>query len=144
MPERLQEEPDPRARATLFGMPAQLTAIRKPIVEFLNRVFEPTRYQTTATLRGFYFTSGTQEGTPLDAVIGALQRSYGVESFGAAAHSGLGKSYFLHDLMTKVIFGEAGWVSINMAAVRRALIAARRGVRRDRAGHAPACWRCGG
>ena len=123
MPERLQEEPDPRARATLFGMPAQLTAIRKPIVEFLNRVFEPTRYQTTAALRGFYFTSGTQEGTPLDAVIGALQRSYGVESFGAAAHSGLGKSYFLHDLMTKVIFAEAGWVSVNIAAVRRALVA---------------------
>ena len=123
MPERLQDEPDPRARATLFGMPAQLTAIRKPIVEFLNRMFEPTRYQTTAALRGFYFTSGTQEGTPLDAVIGALQRSYGVESFGAAAHSGLGKSYFLHDLMTKVIFGEAGWVSVNIAAVRRALVA---------------------
>ena len=61
MPERLQEEPDPRARATLFGMPAQLTAIRKPVVEFLNRVFEPTRYQTTAALRGFYFTSGMQE-----------------------------------------------------------------------------------
>ena len=123
MPERLQEEPDPRARATLFGMPAQLTAIRKPVVEFLNRVFEPTRYQTTAALRGFYFTSGMQEGTPLDAVIGALQRSYGVESFGAAAHSGVGKSYFLHDLLTKVIFSEAGWVSVNMAAVRRALLA---------------------
>ena len=123
MPERLQEEPDPRARVTLFGLPAQLTAIRKPIVEFLNRVFEPTRYQTAAALRGFYFTSGTQEGTPLDAVIGALQRSYGVESDGAAAHSGLGKSYFLHDLMAKVIFAEAGWVSVNLAAVRRALAA---------------------
>ena len=121
MPERLQEEPDPRARATLFGMPAQLSAIRKPIVEFLNRVFEPTRYQTTAALRGFYFTSGMQEGTPLDAVIGALQRSYGVESFGAAAQPTVGKSYFLHDLLTKVIFAEAGWVSVNMAAVRRAL-----------------------
>ena len=122
MPERLQDEPDPRARATLFGFPAQLTAIRKPIVEFLNRVFEPTRYQTKAALRGFYFTSGMQEGTPLDAVIGALQRSYGVESFGAAAYSGVGKSFFLHDLLTKVIFGEAGWVSTNMAAVRRSLI----------------------
>jgi type VI secretion system protein ImpL len=122
MPERLQDEPDPRARATLFGLPAQMTAIRKPIVEFLNRVFEPTRYQTTAALRGFYFTSGMQEGTPLDAVIGALQRSYGVESFGAAAHSGIGKSFFLHDLLTKVIFAEAGWVSVNMSAVRRALI----------------------
>ncbi|MGO4872113.1 MAG: type VI secretion system membrane subunit TssM [Roseiarcus sp.] len=121
MAERLQEEPDLRSRAILFGLPAQLTAIRKPIADFLNRIFEPTRYQTTATLRGFYFTSGTQEGTPFDSVIGALQRSYGVESLGAAAFSGSGKSYFLHDLLTKVVFGEAGWVSTNIAAVRRSL-----------------------
>ena len=120
MPERLQDEPDLRSRAMLFGLPAQLSAVRKPIADFLNRIFEPTRYQTTATLRGFYFTSGTQEGTPFDAVIGALQRSYGVESFGAAAFSGAGKSYFLHDLLAKVVFGEAGWVSTNIGAVRRA------------------------
>ncbi len=119
MPERLQDEPDLRSRAIMFGLPAQLTAIRKPVADFLNRIFEPTRYQTTATLRGFYFTSGTQEGTPFDAVIGALQKSYGVESFGAAAFAGPGKSYFLHDLLTKVMFGEAGWVSTNIAAVRR-------------------------
>ena len=122
MPERLQEEPDLRSRAILFGLPAQLSAVGKPIADFLNRIFEPTRYQTTATLRGFYFTSGTQEGTPFDAVIGALQRSYGVESFGAAAFSGAGKSYFLHDLLAKVVFGEAGWVSTNIAAVRRAFV----------------------
>ncbi len=121
MAERLQEEPDLRSRAILFGFPAQLGAIRKPIADFLNRIFEPTRYQTTATLRGFYFTSGTQEGTPFDALIGALQKSYGVESLGAAGFSGPGKSYFLHDLMAKVIFGEAGWVSTNIAAVRRSL-----------------------
>jgi type VI secretion system protein ImpL len=121
MPERLQEEPDLRSRAILFGLPAQLSAIRRPIADFLNRIFEPTRYQTTATLRGFYFTSGTQEGTPFDSVIGALQRSYGVESFGAAAFSGVGRSYFLHDLLAKVVFGEAGWVSTNIAAVRRSL-----------------------
>ena len=119
MPERLQEEPDLRARAILFGFPAQISAIKKPISDFLNRIFEPTRYQTSATLRGFYFTSGTQEGTPFDPVIGALQKSYGVESFGAAGFSGVGKSYFLHDLLTKVVFGEAGWVSTNIAAVRR-------------------------
>ena len=33
----------------------------------------------------------------------------------------VGKSFFLHDLLTKVIFGEAGWVSTNIAAVRRSL-----------------------
>ena len=119
MPERLQEEPDLRSRAILFGFPAQLGAIRKPIADFLNRVFEPTRYQTTAILRGFYFTSGTQEGTPFDAVIGALQKSYGVQSLGSVGFSGTGKSFFLADLLTKVIFGEAGWVSTNIAAVRR-------------------------
>src|SRR5579863_5252781 len=119
MPERLQEEPDLRARAILFGFPAQISAIKKPVSEFLARIFEPTRYQTNATLRGFYFTSGTQEGTPFDQVIGALQKSYGVESFGAAAFSGAGKSFFLHDLLAKVVFGEAGWVSTNIGAVRR-------------------------
>ena len=122
MPERMQEEPDLRARAIMFGLPAQIGAIRKPVADFLNRIFEPTRYQTSATLRGFYFTSGTQEGTPFDQVIGALQKSYGVESFGAAAFSGAGKSFFLHDLLAKVVFGEAGWVSTNMAAVRRAFV----------------------
>ena len=120
MPERLQEEPDLRSRAILFGFSAQLSALRKPIGDFLNRIFEPTRYQTTATLRGLYFTSGTQEGTPFDALIGALQKSYGVESYAAAGFSGVGKSFFLRDLMTKVIFPEAGWVSTNLAAVRRA------------------------
>jgi type VI secretion system protein ImpL len=120
MPERLQDEPDLRTRAILFGFPAQISVIKKPISDFLSRIFEPTRYQTTATLRGFYFTSGTQEGTPFDQVIGALQKSYGVESFGAAAFSGAGKSFFLHDLLAKVVFGEAGWVSTNLGAVRRA------------------------
>jgi type VI secretion system protein ImpL len=119
MPERLQEEPDLRARAILFGLPAQISAVKKPVSDFLNRIFEPTRYQTSATLRGFYFTSGTQEGTPFDQVIGALQKSYGVESFSSAAFSGAGKSFFLHDLLAKVVFGEAGWVSTNMGAVRR-------------------------
>ncbi|MGA2792661.1 MAG: type VI secretion system membrane subunit TssM [Roseiarcus sp.] len=122
MPERLQDEPDLRARAILFGFPAQISAVKKPVSDFLNRIFEPTRYQTSATLRGFYFTSGTQEGTPFDQVIGALQKSYGVESFGAAAYSGVGKSFFLHDLLAKVVFGEAGWVSTNVAAVRRSFL----------------------
>jgi len=121
MAERLQDEPDLRSRAILFGFPAQLGAIRKPIADFLNRIFEPTRYQTTATLRGFYLTSGTQEGTPFDSLIGALQKSYGVESLGATGFSGVGKSYFLHDLLAKLVFGEAGWVSTNIAAVRRSL-----------------------
>ena len=64
----------------------------------------------SATLRGLYFSSGTQEGTPIDQLLGTIGRSFGSN---AEAHlSGTGKSFFLHDLLTKVIFAESGWVSL--------------------------------
>ena len=49
-----------------------MAALKQPIFDFLNQIFEPTRYHANATLRGFYFTSGTQQGTPIDQLIGAL------------------------------------------------------------------------
>ncbi len=122
LPDRLQGEPDPRGRALVFGFPAQVAACRRPILDFLGRVFEPTRYHANAALRGFYFTSGTQKGTPFDQVIGALYRSFGVESARSQAFSGIGRSYFLHDLLKKVVFPEAGWVSENAGAVRRSFL----------------------
>jgi type VI secretion system protein ImpL len=120
--DRLQDEPVPNTRVLLFGFPAQMARLKKPIHDFLNQIFEPTRYHANAALRGFYFTSGTQEGNPIDQLIGALVRSFGAEQVSAASHAGPGKSYFLHDLILKVIIGEAAWVSTDWAAVRRAMI----------------------
>src|SRR5713226_2906956 len=95
--DRLQEEPVPSTRVALFGFPAQMAALKRPIFNFLNSIFEPTRYHANATLRGFYFTSGTQEGTPIDQVIGALARSFGAEEVSGAQYSGKGRSFFLTD-----------------------------------------------
>ena len=39
-----------------------------------------------------------------------------------SAYSGKGRSYFLTDLITKVVIGEAAWVTTDRAAVRRAAI----------------------
>src|SRR5690349_2719211 len=118
--DRLQDEPAPSTRVALFGFPAQMARLKQPLYDFLNQIFEPTRYHANATLRGFYFTSGTQQGSPIDQLIGALVRSFGAEQVSGAAYSGLGKSFFLTDLLKKVVIGEAGWVSTNRAAVRRA------------------------
>jgi type VI secretion system protein ImpL len=120
--DRLQDEPAPNTRVQLFGFPAQMARLKQPIHDFLNQIFEPTRYHASAMLRGFYFTSGTQQGTPIDQLIGALVRSFGAEEQAATAYSGQGKSFFLHDLILKVIIGEAAWVSTDRAAVRRAMI----------------------
>ena len=120
--DRLQDEPTPQHRVQLFGFPAQMARLKPQIHDFLNQIFEPTRYHVSANLRGFYFTSGTQQGTPIDQLIGSLARTFGAEEVGSGSYSGTGKSYFLADLISKVIIGEADWVSTDRAAVRRALI----------------------
>ncbi len=122
MADRLQEEPDPRARLMLYGFPTQVAALKDRITGFLNAVFEPSRYYPNAVLRGFYFTSGTQTGTAIDRVIGSMSQAFGT-AYQAAAMSGQGKSYFLKDLLAKVIIGEAGWVTHNRQAVRMATAA---------------------
>lgn len=120
--DRLQEEPAPNYRVSLFGFPAQMARLKLAVANFLTQIFEPTRYHVNATLRGFYFTSGTQQGTPIDQLIGSLARTFGTEQIAAAGYSGTGKSFFLTDLISKVIIGEADWVSTDKAAIRRALI----------------------
>lgn len=118
--DRLSEEPDGVNRIAIFGLPGQMALLKDEIESFLRQVFEPTRYKTSAILRGFYFSSGTQEGTPIDQVLGAMGRSFGGDA--GALMSGKGKSFFLHDLLTKVIFGEQGWVSYDRKAVQRSSV----------------------
>ncbi|MEM7422238.1 MAG: type VI secretion system membrane subunit TssM [Pseudomonadota bacterium] len=117
--DRLAQEPDPQSRARAFGFPTQMASLKDPINGFLTQVFEPSRYQSDAALRGVYFTSGTQEGTPIDRVLGALSRSFGAQGAAAPVFSGRGKSFFLTDLLQKVVFTEAGWVSTNLKHLRR-------------------------
>ena len=120
--DRLQDEPTPQHRVQLFGFAAQMARLKPQIHNFLNQIFEPTRYHVNASLRGFYFTSGTQQGTPIDQLIGSLVRTFGAEEVSAGAYHSSGKSFFLTNLITKVIIGEADWVSTDRGAVRRALI----------------------
>ncbi|TPM22335.1 type VI secretion system membrane subunit TssM [Mesorhizobium sp. B2-3-6] len=121
MADRLQEEADPVTRISIFGFPAQFGALRGRITSFVAGLFDPSRSQVNASLRGLYFSSGTQEGTPIDQVLGAIGRNFGGNS---RPHlSGAGKSFFLHDLLTDVIFAESGWVSYDKSAARRAAVA---------------------
>ncbi len=122
MADRLQDEPVPSSRVTLFGFPGQMAGLNRPVFDFLKLIFEPTRYRTNAILRGFYFTSGVQHGLPIDRLLMALVRNFNAAEVGAVEYSGVGKSFFLTDLLGKVILGEASWVSTDRGAVRRAMI----------------------
>ncbi len=118
--DRMNEEPDTVARIAMFGFPDQLGLLQRNVSDFLRRVFQKSQ-DTHAILRGFYFTSGTQDGTPIDQVLGAMATDGG--GFQPGFMSGKGRSYFLHDLLKRVIFEERDWVGYDLKAMRRKAIA---------------------
>ncbi|WP_226554198.1 type VI secretion system membrane subunit TssM [Celeribacter naphthalenivorans] len=117
--DRLHEEHDPVARISIFGFPGQMALMQRNLTDFLRRVFQKPE-EVHAILRGFYFTSGTQEGTPIDQVLGAMASGHDQNAgFQPGFMSGKGRSYFLHDLLKKVIFAERDWVGYDFKSMRR-------------------------
>ncbi len=121
MQQRLLDEPDLSRRALTYTLPQQLAGIRDELSRLLGAVFSESKFAEQPMVRGVYFTSGTQEGTPFDRVLGAMQRTFRVPSkvLTAEASAGTGKSFFLQDLLQKVIFQEHFIAGRNLAAERK-------------------------
>jgi len=110
---RMNQERDPQRRARIFGFPLQLASIREVGSQFLTDIFRPSRFDEELLLRGVYFTSGTQEGAPIDRIMGSLARTFGIASQGLAPSRGQGRSYFLTRMLRDVIFQEADLAGSN-------------------------------
>lgn len=119
LPARLQAERDPARCAQIFAFTQQLGILRPMLIAFLERVFAASRYEEAPLIRGVYFTSGTQEGSPIDRVIGALARSFGVERRLPAPPAGSGRSFFITRLLRDVVFREQGLAGTNLRWERR-------------------------
>lgn len=116
--DRLQQERDVNRRELIYNFPSQMSATRDSVEEFLNRVFKPSRYTSKQMLRGVYFTSGTQEGTPFNRIMSQLAHNFSLSRASTQSTASKGKSYFIQDLMTKVIFGESGLAGANLKVER--------------------------
>lgn len=103
---RMSQERDPRRRAAIYGFPRQLATLRDNVGSFLNDIFRGSRFDQAPMLRGVYFTSGTQEGTPIDRLMGMVARTFGLEQQVLPAQGGRGRSYFLKGLLKDVVFPE--------------------------------------
>jgi type VI secretion system protein ImpL len=118
--DRLQAERGPDRRTLIAGFPAQMASLQTPLTDFINEAFGTSRLDAAPMLRGVYFTSGTQEGTPIDRLTASMARSFGIDQMRAASLTPeRGRSYFLTRLLKDVIFGESMLVSRDPAAVRR-------------------------
>lgn len=108
---RLEQETDLTRRALLLSFPQQVALLRPTIAGFLSETFGPSRFEEALLLRGVYFTSATQEGTPIDRVIGAVARAFRMQPHAMPAFSGRGVSFFLTRLLREVVFPESGLVT---------------------------------
>ncbi|WP_299654842.1 type VI secretion system membrane subunit TssM [uncultured Tateyamaria sp.] len=117
--ERMQTETDFQRRALIAGFPTQMASLREAAERFLGEIFQESRYSDPLLLRGVYFTSGTQEGMPIDRLMAGMARNFGIGRQAIGTGQGQGRSFFLTRLMTDVIFGEAGLVSRDDAVERR-------------------------
>ncbi len=120
--DRLHDDRDLGRRATLYRFPQQWHGLKERLTPFLQQVFASTDHAHTL-LRGVYFTSGTQEGTPIDRALGGLARALGLASRIVAPNRSSGRSYFLTQLLRGVVFAEAEVAGINQRwQHRRALL----------------------
>ena len=105
--ERLQAERDPARRARIYAFPQQFDALREVLREFVEEVFAPSPFEADPMLRGVYFISGTQEGTPLDRMLGGMARQLGLERAALPPLAASGRSFFLERLLREVVFAES-------------------------------------
>jgi type VI secretion system protein ImpL len=127
--DRLAQETDLSKRALIYSMPQQFHGLRDVLSRMLNNVFTESKFGEQPVLRGVYFTSGSQEGTPFDRVLGVLAKTFRMDSSIRLSLSdqAQGRSYFIQNLLQRVIFGEAYLAGRNLAWERRLGIARRLG-----------------
>ncbi|HED35860.1 MAG TPA: type VI secretion system membrane subunit TssM [Gammaproteobacteria bacterium] len=110
---RIHSEYDVKRRAAIQGFPQQIENLKSVIDSFVQQAFIKNRFQFQPYLRGIYFTSGTQDGTPIDRMMSSVSSNFGFARENVQLQSAQGKSYFLGNLFRDVIFPEAELVGSN-------------------------------
>jgi type VI secretion system protein ImpL len=110
---RLEADRDPRRRAAMLAFPQQFAALKPALAGFVTDTFTSTGYDTPVLLRGVYFTSGTQESSPIDRMMGAIARTFGLDVQSVAAPAASGRAYFIERLLKDVVIPEAGLAGVN-------------------------------
>ncbi|WP_111642398.1 type VI secretion system membrane subunit TssM [Marinimicrobium alkaliphilum] len=110
---RMHQERDRERRTAIEQFPRQMEQVHPLVQAFVRETFAPNRYRFQPYLRGVYFSSGTQDGTPIDRLMTAVSSQFGIDREPQAVALGRGKSFFLGRLFRDVIFPESELVGTN-------------------------------
>ena len=98
-------------RRNVFLFPFQFKSLQKKLTYLIGEVFQPNPYQDNPLFRGFYFTSGTQEGVPLDLAIREIAKQFNLpgvtnEEENASVET---KNYFIKDLLNDIVIADQNY-----------------------------------
>lgn len=117
--QKMDRQRSRQRREAIYTFPQQFSALRGTISNFVKQIFDQSRFQQPVKLRGLYFTSATQEGSPIDRIMGALASNFGIDRQAVAPPAEHGKSFFINRLLSEVIFNESGLVGSDPKAEKR-------------------------
>lgn len=109
LPTRISEDVPLENRAEIFRFPSQFDQLTGPLKVLIEAVFGESRYEESPWMRGLYFTSATQEGSPIDRMVAGIAGSMGLSApIPERRDYGNTRSFFLRDMLTDLVFPEAG------------------------------------
>jgi type VI secretion system protein ImpL len=118
--ELLATERPPHKKQSIYLFPRQFALANEKMKEFLGALFNANAFQESAMLRGIYFTSGTQKGTPIDQILARMGEAMGMGSAPQGSEDRVEKkSYFIHNLFTNIIFADRTLARSNSRVIRK-------------------------
>lgn len=108
-------------KARIFSFPMQFELLKARLRSFLSQLEQPNPYHESSDIRGFYFTSGTQEGQPFDQVLQSMRDACGLteDAESMVEEPPEKKAYFIDDVFTDVVFQDKDLARSSASAEKR-------------------------
>lgn len=94
----LHKTKETQTAADMLLFPEEFGKLKDALAAFIKGAFQENPYQETPLLRGLFFSSGRQEGTPFSHFLNALGLIQHGEMLG-----GTNKGLFLHDFFARIL-----------------------------------------
>ncbi|MBX2883562.1 MAG: type VI secretion system membrane subunit TssM [Granulosicoccus sp.] len=116
---KMHRELSQRNRENIYSFPMQYSFAQQRILSFVRQLNVRSSLLENILFRGVYLTSATQTGSAIDQVIAKVSQGFGIDSAASTSSADSGKSFFIHSLLSDVIFGESGLAGTNLKTERK-------------------------
>ena len=116
---KLHGELSQKNRENVYGFPLQFNFAQQRVQVFMQYLTAKSRLLQPVMFRGVYFTSATQTGSVLDQVIQTVSQSFGINEGISSQVTSEGRSFFIHQLLSDVVFEESGLAGTNVKTERK-------------------------